>query len=88
MSKDIKALLAIYTIIILIGWNIALSKKVDKEFEEKIEAMNIAIQLDDLNEDYISMIEVMNNERDELENELKYIYDTQKLIKDLSRHSN
>ena len=88
MSKDIKALLAIYTIIILIGWNIALSKKVDKEFEEKIEAMSIAIQLDDLNEDYISMIEVMNNERDELENELKYIYDTQKLIKDLSRHSN
>ena len=62
--------------------------KVDKEFEEKIEAMSIAIQLDDLNEDYISMIEVMNNERDELENELKYIYDTQKLIKDLSRHSN
>ena len=83
MSKDIKALLAIYTIIILIGWNIALSKKVDKEFEEKIEAMSIAIQLDDLNEDYISMIEVMNNERDELENELKYIYDTQKLIKEL-----
>ena len=83
MSKDIKALLAIYIIIILIGWNIALSKKVDKEFEEKIEAMSIAIQLDDLNEDYISMIEVMNNERDELENELKYIYDTQKLIKDL-----
>ena len=83
MSKDIKALLAIYIIIILIGWNIALNKKVDKEFEEKIEAMSIAIQLDDLNEDYISMIEVMNNERDELENELKYIYDTQKLIKDL-----
>lgn len=83
MSKDIKALLAIYTIIILIGWNIALSKKVDKEFEEKIEAMNIAIQLDDLNEDYIAMIEVMNSERDELENELKYIYDTQRLIKEL-----
>ena len=88
MNKDIKALLAIYTILILIGWNIALSKKVDKEFDEKIEAMSIAIQLDDLNEDYISMIEVMNSERDELENELKYIYDTQKLIKDLSRHSN
>ena len=50
--------------------------------------MSIAIQLDDLNEDYIAMIEVMNNERDDLENELKYIYDTQKLIKDLSRHSN
>lgn len=83
MNKDIRALIAIYTILILIGWNIALNHKVEKEFEEKIEAMSIAIQLDSLNEDYMAMIEVMNNERDDLENELKYIYDTQKIIKDL-----
>lgn len=83
MNKDIKALMAIYTILILMGWNIGLSHKVDKEFEEKIEAMSIAIELDNLNEDYIAMIEVINSERDELKNELKYIYDTQKLIKDL-----
>lgn len=83
MNRDIKALMAIYTILILIGWNIWLSYKVDKEFEGKLEAMSIAIQLYDLNEDYIATIEQMNKERDMLENELKYIYDTQMLIKDL-----
>lgn len=83
MSRDIKALLAIYTILILVGWNIGLKYEVEKEFREKIEAMSIAIQLDDLNEDYIATIEQMNKERDMLEDELKYIYDSQMLIKDL-----
>lgn len=83
MNKDIKALMAIYTILILIGWNIGLSYKVDKEFEEKIEAMSIAIQLDENNDSYIEMLASMNNYVDELESELENIYNTQKLIKDL-----
>ena len=83
MNKDIKALIAIYTILILIGWNIGLSYKVDKEFEEKIEAMSIAIQLDENNDSYIEMLASMNNYVDELESELENIYNTQKLIKDL-----
>lgn len=83
MNRDIKALMAIYTILILIGWNIGLSYKVDKEFEEKIEAMSIAIQLDENNDSYIEMLASMNNYVDELESELENIYNTQKLIKDL-----
>ena len=83
MNKDIKALMAIYTILILIGWNVGLSYKVDKEFEEKIEAMSIAIQLDENNDSYIEMLASMNNYVDELEGELENIYNTQKLIKDL-----
>ena len=31
MNKDIKALLAIYTILILVGWNIGLKYDVKKE---------------------------------------------------------
>lgn len=83
MNRDIKALMAIYTILILVGWNIGLKYDVEKEKNKKLEAMSIAIQLYDLNEDYIATIEQMNKERDMLENELKYIYDTQMLIKDL-----
>lgn len=83
MSRDIKALMAIYTILILIGWNIGLSYKVDKEFEEKIEAMQVAINLNNANNDYIEMLESMNKYADELESELENIYNTQKLIKDL-----
>lgn len=83
MNRDIKALMAIYTILILVGWNIGLKYEVEKEKVKKLEAMSIAIQLDDLNEDYIATIEQMNKERDMLEDELKHIYDTQMLIKDL-----
>lgn len=83
MNKDIKALMAIYTILILISWNIGLSYKVDKEFEEKIEAMQVAINLNNANNDYIEMLESMNKYADELESELENIYNTQKLIKDL-----
>lgn len=83
MNKDIKALLAIYTILILVGWNIGLKYEVKKEEKKKIEAMKIAINLNKANNDYIEMLHSMNRYADEVDNELKHIYHTQQLIKDL-----
>lgn len=83
MNKDIKALLAIYTILILVGWNIGLKYEVKKEEKKKIEAMKIAIELNNATESYIEMLHSMNRYADEVDNELKHIYHTQQLIKDL-----
>ena len=86
MVKDIKALIAIYTILILVGWNIALNYEIKKEFNEKIEVMTYAIELNKMNEEYIDMLESMNGYADELVLEISGIYEDKKLLKDLSRH--
>ena len=78
MNKDIKALLAIYTILILVGWNIGLKYDVKKEEKKKIEAMKIAINLNKANNDYIEMLESMNRYADTLESDLEQ----NKLLKD------
>ena len=83
MIKDIKALIAIYTILILSGWNIALRKKKKKEFNEKIEAMTYAIELNKMNDEYIVMLDSMNEYADELVLENKAIEDANKMIKEL-----
>lgn len=71
MNKDIKAILSIYTILILIGWNIGLSHKVEKEQKEKIEVMKIALKNDALNKEYIS---ILQQSREELNSELDNSY--------------
>lgn len=86
MIKDIKALIAIYTILILVGWNIFLSYEIKKEFNEKIEAMQFAIELNKMNDEYIVMLDSMNSYADELVLEISGIYEDKKLLKDLSRH--
>ena len=86
MTKDIKALIAIYTILILSGWNIFLSYEIKKEFNEKIEAMTYAIELNKMNDEYIVMLDSMNSYADELVIEISGIYEDKKLLKDLSRH--
>lgn len=86
MIKDIKALIAIYTILILSGWNIALNYEIKKEFNEKIEAMETAIYLNEEVNIYIEMLESMNSYADELVLEISEIYEDKKLLKDLSRH--
>ena len=86
MTKDIKALIAIYTILILSGWNIFLSYEIKKEFNEKIEAMTYAIELNKMNDEYIVMLDSMNEYADELVLEISGIYEDKKLLKDLSRH--
>lgn len=86
MTKDIKALIAIYTILILSGWNIALNYEIKKEFNEKIEAMQFAIELNKTNDEYIVMLDRVNSYADELVLEISGIYEDKKLLKDLSRH--
>lgn len=86
MNKDIKALIAIYTILILVGWNIALNYEIKKEFNEKIEAMQFAIELNKMNDEYIVMLDSVNSYADELVLEISGIYEDKKLLKDLSRH--
>ena len=86
MTKDIKALIAIYTILILVGWNIALNYEIKKEFNEKIEAMTYAIELNKINDEYIVMLDSVNSYADELVLEISGIYEDKKLLKDLSRH--
>lgn len=78
MSRDIKALISIYTILILIGWNIGLKYEVEKENIKKLEAMQVAINLNKANDNYIEMIESMNKYADSLENDLEQ----NKLLKD------
>ena len=83
MTKDIKALIAIYTILILSGWNIALNYEIKKEFNEKIEAMQFAIELNKMNDEYIIMLDSVNSYADELILENKAIEDANKMIKEL-----
>ena len=83
MIKDIKALIAIYTILILSGWNIALSYEVKKEFNEKIEAMETAIYLNEEANIYVEMLESMNSYADELVLENKALEDASQLVKEL-----
>lgn len=83
MTKDIKALIAIYTILILVGWNIALNYEIKKEFNEKIEAMTYAIELNKMNDEYIDMLDSVNSYADELVLENKAIEDVNKMIKDI-----
>lgn len=83
MTKDIKALIAIYTILILVGWNIALSYEIKKEFNEKIEAMQFAIELNKMNDEYIVMLDRVNSYADELVLENKALEDASQLVKEL-----
>ena len=83
MIKDIKALIAIYTILILVGWNIALNYEIKKEFNEKIEAMQFAIELNKMNDGYIVMLDRVNSYADELVLENKALEDASQLVKEL-----
>jgi hypothetical protein len=83
MTKDIKALIAIYTILILVGWNIALNYEIKKEFNEKIEAMTYAIELNKMNDAYTVMLDSVNSYADELVLENQAIENANKMIKEL-----
>lgn len=78
MNRDIKALMAIYTILILVGWNIGLKYEVEKEKVKKLEAMQVAINLNEINDSYIVMLESTNRYADSLEMDLEH----NKLLKD------
>lgn len=57
MSKDIKPLIVIYTILILTGWIIGLKHQLNQSHEEKIEIMKIALENNRLNQDYILLLQ-------------------------------
>ena len=90
MSKDMKPLIIIYTIIILTGWIIGLKHQLNQSNEEKIEIMKIALENDRLNQEYISVLqetrEALNDELDNQNLELEEYRYLEKLKKDLSRH--
>lgn len=87
MNKDIKALLIIYTILILSGWlifnNIAHKKELAKLNKDRIEAMKIAVNLNTTLDEYVDMINVMNEESIVTDSLLKEIQEQNEIIKDL-----
>ena len=92
MSKDIKPLIVIYTILILSGWIIGLKHQLNQSHKEKIEIMKIALENDRLNQEYISVLqesrEALNDELDNQNLELEEYRYLEKFQKDLARHSN
>lgn len=91
MNKDIKALLSIYTILILSGWlifnNIAHKKELAKLNQDRIEAMEVAVNLNNTLDEYVLMLESMNKYADDLENEIQDYKHLETLKKDLARHT-
>lgn len=90
MSKDMKPLIIIYTILILSGWIIGLKHQLNQSYKEKIEIMKIALENDRLNKEYISVFqesrEALNDKLDRQNLELEEYRYLEKLKKDLSRH--
>ena len=96
MTKDIKALIAIYTILILSGWNLAISYNATKQLsqmqQEVLEVKKIAVDINTEKSEYITLLQesraYLNNELDLLSDELKQYKGLEKLKKDLARHTN
>lgn len=93
MIKDIKPLIAIYTILILSCWNIAISYEATKELtelkQEVLQVKKIALEINTEKSKYIKVLqesrEHLNNEIDLLNDEIKQYKDLEKLKKDLAR---
>lgn len=91
MNKDIKALISIYTILILIGWNIGISYKSNKQIKqlkkEVLEVKKIAIEINNEKNEYIFVLqearEQLNDEIDLLNGELKQYKDLRRIKKEL-----
>ena len=90
MSKDMKPLIIIYTILILSGWIIGLKHQLNQSYKEKIEIMKIALENDRLNKEYISVLqetrEALNDELDICSNKNQEYQYLDKFQKDLARH--
>lgn len=83
MNRDIKALIAIYTILILVGWSIGLNYKYNKEVNSKLEAISMAIELNNANDKYIDMLQSMNDYADDLHLRIETLENQSQIIKDL-----
>ena len=91
MNKDIRAILSIYTILILSCWNIAISYKTTKQLtelkQEVLQVKKITIEINTEKSEYIKILqesrEYLNNEIDLLNDEIKQYKSLEKLTKDL-----
>ena len=91
MTKDIKPLIAIYTILILSCWNMAISYKATKQLtelkQEVLQVKKIAIDINTEKSEYIALLQesraYLNNEIDLLNDEIKQYKAIEKLTKDL-----
>lgn len=91
MTRDIKALISIYLIIVLFCWIIGLkishNKQVEKLNQDILEVKKIALEVNKSNDEYISMLQSMNEYADSLESELEEYKYLEKLKKDLDRNT-
>lgn len=91
MNKDIKALIAIYTILILSCWNIGLNYNSNKQLNnlqnEVLEVKKVAVEINTEKSEYIKILqelrEHLNNEIDLLNDEIKQYKDLERITKDL-----
>lgn len=91
MIKDIKPLIAIYTILILSCWNIAISYKTTKQLtelkQEVLQVKKITVEINTEKNEYIKILqesrEYLNNEIDLLNDEIKQYKAIEKITKDL-----
>ena len=91
MTKDIKPLIAIYTILILSCWNMAISYKATKQLtelkQEVFEVKKITVEINTEKNEYIKILQesraYLNNEIDLLNDEIKQYKAIEKLTKDL-----
>lgn len=90
MTKDIKALIAIYTVLILSGWLIGINHQLKQQQLQKLEVMKIAIENDRLNKEYILLLQesrdYLNEALDQKDSELEEFKDLYRIKKDLARH--
>lgn len=93
MTKDIKAILSIYIIVILTVWITCLSYETSKQVKqlrnEVLEVKKITVEINTEKNEYIKVLqesrEYLNNEIDSLNQELKQYKYLDKIKKDLDR---
>lgn len=91
MTKDIKAILSIYIIVILTVWITSLSWETSKQVEqlrnEVLEVKKITIEINTEKNEYIKVLQesraYLNNEIDLLNDEIKQYKDLERIKKDL-----
>ena len=93
MNKDIKAILSIYIIVILTVWITCLSwetsKQVQQLRDEVFEVKKITVEINTEKNEYIEILQesrkYLNNEIDLLNDEIKQYKQLERLKKDLDR---
>lgn len=87
MNKDIKQIAFIYIIVVLIIWltcmHFEAKKNIERLKNDLIEAKKVAVELHQDKNNYIVMLNSMNNYADKLESDLREYKHLDKIYKDL-----